>query len=67
MNRVQGLDEISREFQPVEYKVIPPLKALKRIHVSTLTQEGVIDRGSAHEFGHWYLSLVMRWTTYEYA
>lgn len=49
MNKVQGLDEISREFQPVEYKVIPPLKALKRIHVSTLTQEGVIDRGSAHD------------------
>ena len=37
------------------------------IPTSVLTWQEVFDRGSAYDFGHWYLSLIARKTTYEHA
>lgn len=67
MNKVQGLEDTRKEFQPIEDKMIPHLKALNSVTVSVLIQRGVIDVGSAYDFGHWYLSLAIKMSTFEHA
>lgn len=65
--KMQHLEGVWDDFQPVKEKAIPHLKVLKRIPTPTLIQEGVIQAGDVYDFQGWYYSLAMQRSSYDHA
>lgn len=65
--KIQYLEGVWDEFQPIQENTIPRLRVLKRIPMPMLIHEGVVHEGDIYDFQGWYCSLAMWKSTCEHA